>query len=209
MDKTPQKKRKTLSRRTFLKDMSGGAAGAALATRVMGRPLGVFQESAGAPPVLARKSIAFTVNGRRVSLEVEPRETLLEVLRGRLGLTGPKKVCDRGECGGCTVHIDGRTVYSCMFLAIRAHGKTVVTIEGLARGETLHPVQQAFIDKDGYQCGYCAPGMIMASAALLERNPNPSLSEIKAGLSGNICRCGSYVKIFESIEAAAAKMRKA
>jgi xanthine dehydrogenase YagT iron-sulfur-binding subunit len=189
--------------------MSGGAAGAALATRVTGLPLSTIQEAAGAPPVLSKKAISFTLNGRAVSLEVEPRETLLEALRGRLGMTGPKKVCDRGECGGCTVHIDGRIVYSCMFLAIRAHGKKVVTVEGLARGDSLHPVQQAFIEKDGYQCGYCTPGMIMASVALLERSPSPTPSEIRAGLSGNLCRCGNYIKIYESIEAASKKMRKA
>jgi xanthine dehydrogenase YagT iron-sulfur-binding subunit len=209
MEKSPRKKTKTVTRRAFLKDMGGGAAGAALATRLLGAHLEASQKAAATAPVISKKTISFTLNGRPVSLEVEPRETLLEVLRGRLGLTGTKKVCNRGECGGCTVHLDGRTVYSCMYLAIRAHGKSVSTIEGLASGDSLHPVQQAFIEKDGYQCGYCAPGFIMASVALLKQNPAPSLDEIRAGLGGNLCRCGNYVKIYESVEAAAGKMRKA
>lgn len=209
MEKSPRKRQKTFTRRAFLKGMGGGAAGAALATRFLGTRLSASQAAASAAAVMSKKSITFTLNGRPVSLEVEPRETLLEVLRGRLELTGTKKVCNRGECGGCTVHVDGRAVYSCMYLAIRAHGKTVDTVEGLARGDALHPVQQAFIEKDGYQCGYCTPGFIMASVALLKQNPSPTLPELKAGLGGNLCRCGSYVKIYESIEAAAQKMRKA
>lgn len=207
-DPTP-KKTKAFTRRAFLKGMGGGAAGAALTTRLLGERLGASPLQAAGAEVLSTKTIAFTVNGRRVSLEVEPRETLLEVLRGRLGLTGAKKVCDRGECGGCTVQVDGLTVYSCMFPAIRADGKAIATIEGLAAGETLHPIQQAFIEKDGFQCGFCTPGVIMASAALLSRIPSPSRSEIRSGLSGNICRCGNYVKIYESVEEAARKTRKA
>jgi xanthine dehydrogenase YagT iron-sulfur-binding subunit len=208
MEQSPRKKHKTFTRRAFLKGMGGGAAGAALATRFLGGSLSASQAAAAAVPVVSKKAISFTVNGRPVSIEVEPRETLLEVLRGRLGLTGTKKVCNRGQCGGCTVHLDGRIVYSCMYLAIRANGKAVATIEGLAQGEALHPVQQAFIEKDGYQCGYCTPGFIMASVALLQQKPSPTLAEIKSGLGGNLCRCGSYVKIYESIEAAARKMRK-
>jgi xanthine dehydrogenase YagT iron-sulfur-binding subunit len=209
MEKSPRKKPKTVTRRAFLKGMGGGAAGAALATRFVEARLEASQAAAAPAPVISKKAISFTLNGQPVSLEVEPRETLLDALRGRLGLTGTKRVCNRGECGGCTVHVDGRTVYSCMYLAIRAHGKTVSTIEGLARENTLHPVQQAFIEKDGYQCGYCAPGFIMASVALLGKNPSPSLAEIEAGLGGNLCRCGNYVKIYESVEAAAGRMRKA
>jgi xanthine dehydrogenase YagT iron-sulfur-binding subunit len=207
-DPTP-KKNKAFTRRAFLKGMGGGAAGAALTTRLLGERPGPSTLQAAEAEVLTTKTIAFTVNGRRVSLEVEPRETLLEVLRGRLGLTGAKRVCDRGECGGCTVQVDGRTVYACMFPVIRADGKAVATIEGLASGETLHPIQQAFIEKDGFQCGFCTPGVIMASAALLSRIPSPSRPEIRSGLSGNLCRCGNYVKIYESVEEAARKMRKA
>lgn len=209
MENPPPKKPKAFTRRAFLKGMGSGAAGAALTAPWVGQPLTGGPDQAAPAEVISRKAIVFNVNGRRVSLDVEPRETLLEVLRGRLGLTGAKKVCDRGECGGCTVLVDGRTVYSCTFPAIRADGKSVTTIEGLASGDALHPLQQAFIEKDGYQCGYCTPGFIMASAALLGRNPSPSRAEIRAGLSGNLCRCGNYVKIFESVEEAARTMRKA
>ena len=208
MEKPAPKRARAFTRRAFLKGMGGGAAGAALTTRLTGghrlSPLGQ-----GAADIISSKTVTFTVNGRRVSLEVEPRETLLEVLRERLGLTGAKKVCDRGECGACTVHLDGKTVYSCMFPAIRADGKSITTVEGLASGKALHPVQQAFVDKDGFQCGFCTPGFIMASTAFLARNPSPSRAEIRSGLSGNICRCGNYVKIYESVEEAARKTRKA
>jgi xanthine dehydrogenase YagT iron-sulfur-binding subunit len=209
MEKTKRKKSKVYTRRAFLKGMGGGAAGTALATRFLGRGLAEGQEGASTAQVYTSKSITFTLNGRSVSIEVEPRETLLEVLRDRLKLTGTKKTCDRGECGGCTVILDGQPVYSCMFLAIRADGKKVRTIEGLADGDALHPVQQAFIEKDGYQCGFCTPGFIMSSAALLQKTQAPSLPEIKAALSGNICRCGNYAKIYEAVAAAAPKMRKA
>jgi xanthine dehydrogenase YagT iron-sulfur-binding subunit len=209
MEKPPQKKARPFTRRAFLKGMGGGAAGAALTARFLGERLEASPVQAAAVDAISKKAIAFTVNGRRVSLEVEPRETLLDVLRQRLGLTGAKKGCDRAECGGCTVHLDGRPVYACTYLAIRADGKSVATIEGLADGETLHPVQQAFIEKDGFQCGYCTPGFIMASAALLSRNPAPTPAEIRSGLSGNLCRCGNYVKIYESVDEAARKMRKA
>jgi xanthine dehydrogenase YagT iron-sulfur-binding subunit len=208
MEKASRKKPKTYTRRSFLKGMSGGAAGAALATQFLGRRLPAAQAGPAAP-IFSKKAVRLTLNGRSIKLEVEPRETLLEVLRGRLKLTGTKKTCDRGECGGCTVHLDGQPIYSCLFLAIRADGKTITTIEGLAQGETLHPVQQAFIDKDGYQCGYCTPGFIMSSSALLKQNPSPALSDIKAGLGGNLCRCGNYVKIYEAVATAAEKMRKA
>jgi len=209
MEKPPQKKARPFTRRAFLKGMGGGAAGAALTARFLGERLEASGSQTAEADVISKKTIALTVNGRRVSLEVEPRETLLDVLRHRLGLTGAKKGCDRGECGGCTVQLDGRPIYACTCLAIRADGKTVTTIEGLADGEELHPIQQAFIEKDGFQCGYCAPGFIMASAALLTRNPSPTRAEIRSGLSGNLCRCGNYVKIYESIDEAARKLRKA
>ncbi len=209
MENSKRKKGRVYTRRAFLQGMGGGAAGAALATRFLGHGLAEGQAEGAAAPVYASKSISFTLNGRNVSIEVEPRETLLEVLRERLKLTGTKKTCDRGECGGCTVLLDGQPIYSCLFLAIRADGKKVTTIEGLAEGDSLHPVQQAFIEKDGYQCGFCTPGFIMSSAALLDKNQAPSLLEIKAALSGNICRCGNYVKIYEAVAAAAPKMRKA
>ncbi|MDH7512795.1 MAG: (2Fe-2S)-binding protein [Clostridiales bacterium] len=162
-----------------------------------------------AAPVHSQKTVTFSVNGRTVSLEVEPRETLLDVLRQKLNLTGTKKTCDRGECGSCTVLLDGQPVYSCLYPAIRVEGKTVTTIEGLAYGDELHPVQQAFIDKDGYQCGFCTPGFIMSSVALLNRNQKPTFPEIKTALSGNLCRCGNYVKIYEAVRTASERMRKA
>ena len=208
MEKTSRKKKKTVTRRAFLQGLGGGAAGAALATRIRGQAAGSGQAEAPLPAAYTRKTINFTVNGKQVSAEVEPRETLLEVLRDQLKLAGTKKTCDRGECGGCTVLIDGLATYSCLFPAVRANGRQVVTVEGLAEGEALHPVQQAFIEKDAYQCGYCMPGFIMASVALLNQNPNPSLGQIKAGLSGNLCRCGNYVKIYEAVAAASQKMRK-
>ena len=163
----------------------------------------------GRVPVYDRKTITLTVNGRKVDLEVGANETLLDVLRDRLDLTGAKKVCDRGECGGCTVHLNGEPVYACMFLAIRADGKTVRTVEGLAEGDKLHPVQEAFIEKDGYQCGYCTPGFLMTTSAFLEKNPSPSLDEIKQALSGNLCRCANYAKIYSAVDLAAKKMRGA
>ena len=209
MEKTTKKKNRTVTRRAFLKGLGGGAAGAALATRIRGQAGGVGQAGVTLSPALSQKSISFKVNGKSVSVDVEPRETLLEVLREKLKLTGAKKTCDRGECGGCTVLIDGQAVYSCLFPAVRADGKQVITVEGLADGDTLHPVQQAFIEKDGYQCGYCTPGFIMSSVALLNETPAPSPEQIRAGLSGNLCRCGNYVKIYEAVASASQKMRKA
>lgn len=207
MENKPKKKGRTVTRRAFLQGLGGGAAGAALATRLRGHDAG--QAGISLPPALTQKTVTFKVNGKDISLDVDPRDTLLEVLREKLKLTGTKKTCDRGECGGCTVLVDGQAVYSCLFPAVRADGKQIITVEGLADGETLHPVQQAFIEKDAYQCGYCMPGFIMSSVALLSRNPNPSPPQIRAGLSGNLCRCGNYVKIQEAVAAASQKMRKA
>jgi xanthine dehydrogenase YagT iron-sulfur-binding subunit len=209
MEKRRQKKGKTYTRRAFLKGLGGGAAGTALASRLLSQPTGFPQQGASPAPVFAKKAITFMVNGKTVSLEVEPRETLLEVLRERLKLTGTKKGCGRGECGGCTVLLDRHPVYSCLLLAYRVDGKQVETVEGLAEGAKLHPVQQAFIDKDGYQCGFCVPGFIMSSVALLRENSSPSLAEIKTGLGGNLCRCGNYTKIYEAVAAAAQNLRKA
>src|SRR4030042_4643121 len=163
MENKPKKKGRAVTRRTFLKGLGGGAAGAALATRLRGQSAG--QAEVSLPPALSQKNVTFKVNGKDVSLDVDPRDTLLEVLRERLKLTGAKKTCDRGECGGCTVLIDGQAVYSCLFPAVRADGKQVITVEGLAEGEALHPVQQAFIEKDAYQCGCCMRGFIMSSVA--------------------------------------------
>jgi xanthine dehydrogenase YagT iron-sulfur-binding subunit len=195
-----------VSRRDFIKGMGTGALGTAVIPELLGQTISTKK---GRVPVYARKTIALAVNGRPVKLEVEANETLLETLRERLDLTGAKRVCDRGECGGCTVLLDGQPVYACMVLAVRADGRTVKTVEGLAAGDKLHPVQEAFIEKDGYQCGFCTPGFLMTAAAFLEKNPAPSLDEIKQGLSGNLCRCGNYTKIYQAVDAAAKKLKGA
>jgi xanthine dehydrogenase YagT iron-sulfur-binding subunit len=204
-----KKRKRTVTRRTFLKGLGGGAAGAALVTRIKGQSAATGQAGMALPPSYSKKTVAFTVNGESISLDVEPRQTLLEVLRDKLELTGTKKIGGRGECGGCTVLLDNRAVYACLYPAVRAAGKKITTIEGLAEGETLHPVQQAFIEKDGYQCGFCTPGFIMSTVALLNQNPSPSPEDIRTALSGNLCRCGNYVKISEAVAAAAQKLRKA
>ena len=140
-------------------------------------------------------SLSLSVNGEDHHLMVEPRRTLLDLLRHDLGLTGAKKVCDMGNCGACTVMLDGRTVYSCLTLAVDCDGKQVRTIEGLANGVTLDPVQQAFVEEDAFQCGYCTPGQVISMRALLDANPDPTDEEIVRAVSGNLCRCGAYAHI--------------
>jgi aerobic-type carbon monoxide dehydrogenase small subunit (CoxS/CutS family) len=142
------------------------------------------------------------VNDRTYTLRLEPRVTLASALRDHLDLTGTKLICDRGSCGGCTVFLDGEPVVSCMVLAIAAQGKEIRTVEGLAQGNTLDPLQEAFIAHDALQCGYCTPGMLMSCRALLNRSPKPSLPDIKAAVSGNVCRCGTYPHIFAAVLAA-------
>jgi len=166
-------------------------------------------------PGVTTAVIALRINGRDYEVEVEPRTTLLSVLRDemdtngqRLNLTGVKQVCDRGECGGCTVIMDGKAVYSCMTLAIDAQGKDILTVEGLADGDKLHPLQEAFIEHDALQCGFCTPGFLMTAKALLDKNLDPTPEEIKRGLTGNICRCGAYTRIFEAVQTAAKRMRQ-
>jgi xanthine dehydrogenase YagT iron-sulfur-binding subunit len=131
-------------------------------------------------------------------LEVEPRVTLLDALRTRLDITGVKRVCDRGACGACTMIVDGKTAYSCSMLAIEAQGKTIRTVEGLVQGTVLHPVQEAFCDRDGLMCGFCTPGFVVAAAALLEQNPKPTIEQARKALDGNICRCGTYPRVLEA-----------
>ena len=143
--------------------------------------------------------VRLNVNGRQIDLMIEPRVTLLDALRMRANLTGNKRGCDRGACGACTMIVDGRAVYSCSTLAIEVQGKQIRNVDGLASGEQLHPVQQAFCDKDALMCGFCTPGFIMASVALLEKNPTPTPEQIKKGLDGNICRCGTFSRIFEAV----------
>ncbi|HXK62023.1 MAG TPA: (2Fe-2S)-binding protein, partial [Acidobacteriota bacterium] len=139
--------------------------------------------------------VTLQVNGKSHRLQLEPRVTLLDVLRNHLDLTGTKEVCDRGTCGACTVLLDGKPVYACSVLAVDAQGKKIETIESLGTPEKLHPIQAAFVENDALQCGFCTPGFVMASKALLDRNPNPSREEIEKGLGGNLCRCGTYAGI--------------
>ena len=151
-----------------------------------------------------KQEIELKVNGELFKMQVEPRRTLLEVLRENLGLTGTKESCNKGDCGACTVLVDGKPVLSCLTLAIEVQGKDILTIEGLAGEDgVLDPIQQAFVDHGALQCGFCAPGMIMSAKALLDRNPNPTEDEIKEGISGNLCRCTGYITIIEAIEVAA------
>jgi carbon-monoxide dehydrogenase small subunit len=148
-------------------------------------------------------NISFKLNGDRISCEVKDHWTLLHLLREEMGLIGTKEGCGNGECGACTVIVDKLAINSCLYLAIEADGKTIETIEGLASNErSLHPIQQSFVDNGGIQCGFCTPGMIMSSKALLDENPEANREEIKHALAGNICRCTGYIQIFESVEAA-------
>jgi xanthine dehydrogenase YagT iron-sulfur-binding subunit len=183
-----------LSRRNFLKTTS--VVGLA-ATVVAPSPASAQDGPAaiGPGPVPVR----LMVNGRAVNLTIEPRVTLLDALRMRADMTGNKRGCDRGTCGACTMLVDGRPVYSCSTLAIDVQGKQIRNVDGLATGNTLHPVQQAFCDKDALMCGFCTPGFIMASVGLLEKNPNPTPEQIRKGLDGNICRCGTFSRIFEAV----------
>jgi aerobic carbon-monoxide dehydrogenase small subunit len=153
-----------------------------------------------------KKIIRLTVNDRERELAVEPNRTLLQVLREDLGLTGAKHGCGLGECGACTVLLDGRPVNSCLVLAAQAEGATVVTIEGLADGERLHPVQRAFVEKGAIQCGFCSPGMILSAKAFLDQNPSPSEDQVRTAISGNLCRCTGYQKIVEAIVSASHEM---
>jgi xanthine dehydrogenase YagT iron-sulfur-binding subunit len=198
-----------VTRRGFIKGAGLGAAGATLlnagiataqATAEGARETGV----AGPEAV----PVTLVVNGVRRRIEIEPRTTLAEALRDPIGLTGTKVSCDRGSCSACTVWLDGVPVSSCMTLAIDVGERQVTTIEGLAREGKLHPVQEAFVEHDALQCGFCTPGMVMSCAALLERNPSPTLDDVKTATSGNLCRCGTYPNVFEATLAAAKKPRK-
>jgi xanthine dehydrogenase YagT iron-sulfur-binding subunit len=193
-----------VSRRNFLTSVASGVVGAA-AVEVTARAERPPQPRAADADGLIR--LALTVNGRAHRVAVEPQQTLLEVLREQLALTGTKPGCERGECGACTVLIDDRPRYACLTLAVEAEGHAIVTVEGLMRGEDLGLVQQAFVAEDAFQCGYCTPGQVMAVEGLLRQNPNPSLDEIREGMSGNLCRCGAYAHIFKAARRAAGLRR--
>jgi carbon-monoxide dehydrogenase small subunit len=146
-----------------------------------------------------KECVTLTVNGETHDVFIEPKQTLLEVLREKLGLTGTKEVCDMGSCGACTVLLDNRPVLSCLTLAVACRGKEITTIEGLRKGDELHPLQEAFIQKGAIQCGMCTPGFILASKALLDENPSPTETEVREAISGNLCRCTGYAKVVEAI----------
>jgi xanthine dehydrogenase YagT iron-sulfur-binding subunit len=200
------------SRREFIRRLAAISAGLTVAVP-LGRAAADTQESvpkstppnADAPP--GWTEINLKVNGNSERLVVDPRVTLLDTLRDRLELTGTKKGCDRGACGACTVHLDGKRVLSCLTLAVMAQGREITTIEGLAKGDQLHPVQAAFIECDGFQCGYCTPGQIMSAVACINEGHTRSDLEIREFMSGNLCRCGAYPNIVEAIKSAAANMK--
>jgi len=191
-----------LSRRNFLKG-AGVSAAAVVATSRASEALA--EDAKQQAKVFGPDAVGVTlsVNGKETKLQVEPRTTLADALRVNMDLTGTKVVCDRGSCSACTVWIDGTPMLSCMMLAVDVVGRDIRTIEGLAVGDKLHPVQEEFINHDAMQCGFCTPGMIMSCAALLEKNKNPSLDDVKQATSGNLCRCGTYPKVFDATLAAA------
>jgi aerobic carbon-monoxide dehydrogenase small subunit len=156
-----------------------------------------------------KKSITLSVNGNLYALEVDAKDLLLDVIREKVGLTGTKEGCGTGECGACTVLLDGEAVNSCLCLAIAMEGKEIVTVEGLGDPSNLHPLQHAFIDNGAVQCGFCTPGLLMSAEALLRKNSDPTEQEIREGIAGNICRCTGYLKIVQSIEQAASMLRQA
>jgi xanthine dehydrogenase YagT iron-sulfur-binding subunit len=182
------------SRRSFLKTV--GASGVAAGVLAKGTDVDAQGPSVVGPGAVP---VTLNVNGQTLRLELEPRVTLLDALRMRADLTGSKRGCDRGACGACTMIVDGRAVYACSTLAIDVQGKQIRNVDGLATSTGLHPVQQAFCDKDALMCGFCTPGFVMASVALLEKHPSPTPDQIRKGLDGNICRCGTFSRIFEAV----------
>ena len=193
------KRGKGISRRGFIQMVGAGALATTLTD--VGKALPVEAAEVAEKGEMAHVSLQ--VNGRRHRFKIEPRWSLLDLLREKLGLTGSKLGCGRGECGACTILIDDQPRYACMTLALEAEGTAITTIEGLLKGDELGPVQKAFWDHDAMQCGYCTPGQIMAAEGLIRINPNPSMEEIRQGMSGNLCRCGSYAHIFKAVEQAA------
>ena len=186
-----------VTRRGFLQLMGAGAIASAATGELTAQPAAEILNPG------EMNKVTLLINGRRHRLLIEPRWSLLYVIRERLGLTGTKVGCERGECGACTVLINGQPRYACLILAAEAEGTEITTLEGLMKGEDLGPVQQAFLENDAFQCGYCTPGQIMAVEGLLRANPNPSAEEIRQGMSGNLCRCGTYPNIFKAVRRAA------
>jgi xanthine dehydrogenase YagT iron-sulfur-binding subunit len=188
------------TRRTFLKQVAGTSAALALSPALMTKTA-----AAESAPGTQETEVRFVLNGREVKLRIDPRVTLLDALREHLVLTGTKKGCDHGQCGACTVLVNGRRINSCLSLAVTHEGDEITTIEGLAKGEELHPVQAAFLEHDGFQCGYCTPGQICSAVALLKEGHAGSDAEIREWMSGNLCRCGAYTNIVAAIRAVKAK----
>jgi len=198
-------------RRRFLKGVGLAGAGAAIADHLaLGAEAAdaAAQTGAGGSPVAGTLSLTLDVNGQRRAVKAEPRTTLLSALRHHLDppLTGTKLVCDMGTCGACTVLLDGKTVYSCLVLALDAAGRKVTTVEGLGTPENLSAVQSAFVEHDALMCGFCTPGFVTTISAYLKQNPNPTLAEVREACKGNFCRCGTYPRVFEAALAAAKKV---
>jgi aerobic-type carbon monoxide dehydrogenase small subunit (CoxS/CutS family) len=191
-----------VSRRSFLKGVGVSTAAAAIGSAVVPE---LEAETAALVKGVREATIVTEINGKKYRLAVKSHWTLLDLLRREVGLTGTKKTCDRSSCGACTVIMDGKAVYACSQLAIEADNRKITTIEALSEGETMHPIQAAFVREDAYQCGFCTPGQIMATKALLDSNPRASLVEIKEALSGNICRCSAYPKITKAVLSLAQK----
>jgi len=200
--KHPEKAAGGVTRRGFIGSVGAGAVAAATGVARRGESAAEITDPEG------MVQVALTVNGRLHRALVEPRWSLLFVLRERLGLTGTKVGCERGECGACTVLIDGLARYACMTLAVEAAGAEVTTVEGLLDGEELGPVQKAFVEEDAMQCGYCTPGQVMAAEGLLLANPSPTFEEIRRGMSGNLCRCAAYPHIVKAVDRAATAKKK-
>lgn len=190
-----------MSRRRFLRDTGAGVAATTIAAG--GVPAAAQPVSAAPVPTQPTHQLQFTVNGTPQRVAIEDRWSLAEVLRDQLGLTGTKIGCERGECGACTVILNGATVYACSYLAAWCEGATVQTVEGLSRGDKLDALQQAFVEHDGPQCGFCTSGQLMSSRALLNANPHPTEDQVKRALAGNICRCSNYNRYVEAVLAAA------
>lgn len=200
---------KDMPRRKFLKNFSSGVIGTSVLINNLpaGEEKTSKDKSASTQPLKDKTIISLTINGSKKSIAVFPQTTLAELLRDELKLTGTKLVCNQGECGACTVLINDEPVYSCHLLALDAAGKEVVTIEGLMDGEKLHPVQQAFVEHDGLQCGFCTPGQVISAQAILLKNKKPNQDEIIKGMSGNFCRCAAYPNILKSAIAAAEQIK--
>ena len=204
-----EKKEKKLSRRDFIGRASTGAVGSIVLFPAISNGSDRKEEKKIEHDFkkLGTNSLTLKVNGKKISAKVSGNTTLVELLRDHLHLTGTKVACNNGECGSCSVLLDGEVVYSCHMLALDAHGKSVTTVEGLMDGEKLHPVQEAFVEEDGLQCGFCTPGQVMAAASLLQKNNTPTRKEVMDGMAGNICRCAAYPKIIDSVLSASKKMK--